>query len=117
EEKGNQSHQGHRIDTSPFGMAEKTGGAERHAPVLNALERFLERMGDEPEHAADFAQKIASNLTDFLSNHNGRISVRHVQSKLPYFARWKRTKLMWQSKLARCEIVLDSQLLLRHRAI
>src|SRR5256886_1750838 len=80
-------------------MTEKTGSAERHAPVLNAFERFLEGMRDEPEHAADFAQKIASNLTDFLSNHNGRISVRHVQSKLPYFARWKRTKLMSQFKL------------------
>src|SRR5438094_1934112 len=80
-------------------MAEKTGGTERHAPVLNALERFPERMRDEPEHAADFAQKIASDLADFLSNHNGRISVRHVQRKLPYFARWKRTKLMSQFKL------------------
>jgi len=80
-------------------MAEKTGGTERHAPVLNALERFPERMRDEPEHAADFAQKIASDLADFLSNHNGRISVRHVQRKLPYFATWKRTKLMSQFKL------------------
>src|SRR5947199_152228 len=44
--------------------------------------------------AAHFAQKIASDLTDFLSNHNGRISVRHVQRKLPHFGKWKRTKLI-----------------------
>ena len=75
-------------------MTEKTGSTERHAPVLNALERFLERMRNEPEDAADFTQKIASDLADSLSNRNGRISVRHVQGKLPHFEMWKRTKLM-----------------------
>jgi hypothetical protein len=59
-------------------VAKKARGAKWHAPVLNTLERFLERMRDEPKHAAHFAQKIACDLTDFLSNDNGGMSVRHL---------------------------------------
>jgi DNA gyrase inhibitor GyrI len=75
-------------------VTEKAGGAKRHTPLLDSLQRFLKRMRDEPEHAADFAQKIAADLTDFLSNHNGQVIVCHVQGgKLPHFVMRKRTKL------------------------
>ena len=60
-------------------MTEKTGGAKRHTPPLDALERLLERMHDEPEQAAHFAQKIAGDLANSLGNYNGRMSVCHVQ--------------------------------------
>ena len=51
-------------------------------------------MRDEPEHAAYFAEKIARDLANFLSNHNGRMSVFHVQEgMLPHFVMRKRTKL------------------------
>jgi len=40
-------------------MPKKTGGAKRHPPLLETLQRLLERIHDEPEHAADLAQKIA----------------------------------------------------------
>ena len=39
-------------------------------------------MRDEPEHAAYFAQKIAADLTDFLSNDNGRMIVCHVRGEV-----------------------------------
>jgi hypothetical protein len=45
---------------------------------LHALDRFPECMRDEPKHAAHFAQKFARDLTDFLGNDNGRMSVRHL---------------------------------------
>jgi hypothetical protein len=61
--------------------------------VLNTLERFLERMRDEPKHAAHFAQKITCDLTDFLGNDNGRMSVRHL-GELPYFAMDKRANFV-----------------------
>jgi hypothetical protein len=35
-------------------------------------------MRDEPEHAPHFAQEFACDLTDFLGNGNGRMSVRHL---------------------------------------
>jgi hypothetical protein len=60
-------------------MTEKTRCAEWHTPMLNALDRFLESVRDEPEHAAYFAQKIARDLANSLGNHNGRLSVCHVQ--------------------------------------
>jgi hypothetical protein len=44
---------------------------------LHALDRFPECMRDEPKHAAHFAQKFARDLTDFLGNDNGRMSVLH----------------------------------------
>ena len=74
-------------------VTEKTGGAKRYAPPLDSLERFLKRMRDKPEHAAYLAEKIAADLTDFLSNHNGQVIVCHVQGgKLPHFMMRKRTK-------------------------
>ena len=75
-------------------MTKKTGGAKRHTPSLDSLERFLKRLCDEPEHAAYFTQKIAADLTDSLCNHNGQVIVCHVQGgKLPHFVMRKRTKL------------------------
>jgi hypothetical protein len=59
-------------------MAEKAVGAEWHAPVLNPLEGFLERVHNEPEHASHFAKKQAREMADSLGNHNGwRFSVGH----------------------------------------
>src|SRR6058998_3777704 len=50
-EKANQPHQWYRIDTGAFGVAEKTGGTKRNASMLNPLERFFERIHNEPKHA------------------------------------------------------------------
>src|SRR5438876_377186 len=58
-------------------MPEKAGGMKRHASVLNALECFLERVHDEPEDAAHFTEKVATDLTNSLGNQNGRLSVCH----------------------------------------
>jgi len=57
---------------------EKARGAKWHAPALHALDCFPERLRDEPEHAPHFAQKTARDLTDFLGNDNGGMSVRHL---------------------------------------
>ena len=93
EEKRNQPHQWHRIDPSPLRVTEKAGRAKRHTPPPDSLECLLKRMRDKPEHASYFAQKIAADLTDFLSNHNGQVIVCHVQGgKLPHFMMRKRTK-------------------------
>ena len=53
-----------------------------HTPALDALERFLERVHDEPEDAAHFAQKTACDLANSLGNYNGRISVCHVEREV-----------------------------------
>jgi hypothetical protein len=46
--------------------------------VLNAFKRFLERVHNEPEHAAYLAKKIAGEIADSLGNNNGRrFSVPH----------------------------------------
>ena len=34
--------------------------------MANALDCFFKCVGDEPEHAADFAEEIATELPDFL---------------------------------------------------
>src|SRR4026209_1740615 len=60
--KGNQSHERHRIDTDAFGVAKKTGGRKREASMLNPLERFFERIRDQPEDAAHLAKKKASDM-------------------------------------------------------
>src|SRR5437870_12120678 len=39
-------------------------------------------MRDEPKHAAHFGQKIAGDLANSLSNHNGRMSICHVQGEV-----------------------------------
>src|SRR5438105_813729 len=53
-------------------MPEKTGGAKRHSPIPDTFDRFLERLGDEPEHAPDFAEKIAANAANLLERKHGR---------------------------------------------
>src|SRR5438034_4631863 len=59
-------------------MAEETGGTKWDASVLNPLERFFERVHNEPEHAAYLSKKQARDMTDSLGNHNGRrFSVGH----------------------------------------
>src|SRR2546421_11940803 len=54
-------------------MPEQTARAKWHAPIAQALDCFLERMSDEPEHAAHFAQKAPADPSDLLKrNHRGR---------------------------------------------
>src|SRR5207302_363785 len=77
EEKRDKSYQWHRVHTGAFRMAEKTGGTKGDAPALDTLERFFERVHDEPEDAAHFVEEIACELADSLSNQNGRLSVCH----------------------------------------
>jgi hypothetical protein len=63
-------------------VTKKTGGAKWHPPLLNSLEYFLERVRDEPEYAAHFAQKTARDVANSLGNHNGRMSVCHVEREV-----------------------------------
>src|SRR5262245_3754166 len=59
-------------------MAEETGSTKRDAPMLNPLERFFERVHNQPEHAAYFAKKITRDVADSLGNHNRwRFGVGH----------------------------------------
>src|SRR6266516_2128752 len=62
-------------------MTEKAGGAKWDAPMLNAVDRFVESVGNEPKNAADFPEEIASE-TDSLPNCNRLISVRHVHGEV-----------------------------------
>ena len=94
EEKGNESHQRHRIHTGTFGMAKETGGTKRDASVLNPLERFFERVHNEPEHAAYFPKKIARGMADSLGNQNGgRFSVRHGP-EVASLRHWEKRKVL-----------------------
>jgi hypothetical protein len=58
-------------------MPEKTDSAKGHSPLLDALERLLERVDDEPENAAYLTQKSACELADSLGNQNWWISLCH----------------------------------------
>src|SRR4029077_13720492 len=64
EKEADHPHQRHRVHTSPYALAEKAGCAEWGAPLLHAFHGFLERVCDEPENAADLAQKTALDLND-----------------------------------------------------
>ena len=66
--KGNEPHERHRIDTDAFGVAKKTGGTERNASALNPLERFFDRIRNQPENVAHLAKKIARDMADSLGN-------------------------------------------------
>jgi carbohydrate-selective porin OprB len=75
-------------------MAEKTGGTKREAAMLNPLERFFERVHNEPKHAAYFAKKIAREMADSLGNHNGwRFSVRHGR-EVASLRHWEKSKVL-----------------------
>ncbi len=53
-------------------MPEKTNSAKRRSSVAQTLDRFLERVRDEPEHAAHFAQKIPKDPADLLERNYRR---------------------------------------------
>src|ERR1700730_2427160 len=53
-------------------MSEKTDGAKRHSPVAQTFDRFLQGVRDEPEHAPDFAQKIAAEAANLLERNYWR---------------------------------------------
>ena len=74
------------------------------AATTKALNCFFEGVSNEPEHAPDFAQEIATQLTDVLNNHNRirrncfarcRVSlvIGHFDEKLPQLIVWKSRKL------------------------
>src|SRR2546423_13050485 len=73
-------------------MPEKTGSAKRHPAMLDAFERFFERVDDEPEYAAHLAQKISRDVPDSLGNQSWRISVCHGRETWPYLSMGKRAK-------------------------
>src|SRR4051812_32628457 len=50
-------------------MPKKAGGFERYTPFANTLPRFIERVGDKPEHAPGFAEESARNLADTLHDN------------------------------------------------
>jgi hypothetical protein len=49
-------------------VPEKTDSPKRHPTLLETLERFLERVYDEPEHATYFTKKTARELAHSLGN-------------------------------------------------
>src|SRR5437899_10006836 len=53
-------------------MPEKTNSAKRHSSIAQTLDRFLERVHDEPEHAAHFAQEIPEDPSDLLERNHWR---------------------------------------------
>src|SRR5713226_7530559 len=53
-------------------MPEKTNSAKRHSSVAQTLDRFLERVHDEPEHAPHFAQETPEELSDLLKRNYWR---------------------------------------------
>src|SRR5712671_3207617 len=57
-------------------MPEKTNSAKRHSSIPQTLDRFLERVHDEPEHAPDFEQEIAAEAADFLKRDRRRPNQR-----------------------------------------
>ena len=66
---------------------------EWHAPLLNPFERFFERVHDEPEEAAHFAQKVASNLADSLGDHRRLTSICHVHGEIASLRRMEKGKV------------------------
>jgi hypothetical protein len=72
-------------------MTEKTAGPKGNASLPDSFKYFIERLDDEPEHAAHLAEKTAVELANPL-HHDHRISGQrfvagvsfsHVQGKLP----------------------------------
>src|SRR5439155_19185328 len=53
-------------------MPEKTNSAKRHPSIAQTLDRFLERVRDEPEHAAHFTQEIPEDPSDLLERNHWR---------------------------------------------
>jgi hypothetical protein len=75
--------------------------------VLNPLERFFERVHNEPEHAAYFAKKIAREMADSLGNQNGRrFSVRH-EREVASLRHWEKRKVR-RAKTMRGWVALQS---------
>jgi hypothetical protein len=75
-------------------VAEETGGTKWDASVLNSLERFFERVHNQPEHAAYFAKKKARDMADSLGNYNGRrFSVRHGR-EVASLRHWEKRKVL-----------------------
>src|SRR5205823_4325829 len=66
----------HRIHTGTYALAEKAGCAEWGASLLHALHGFLERVCDEPENAANLAQKTALDLNDLERSRHGATCFR-----------------------------------------
>src|SRR5205823_9222723 len=95
----------HRIHTGTYALAEKAGCAEWGAPLLNALHGFLERVCDEPENAANLAQKTALDLNDLeRSRHRATcFSISHGRDIASLRPREK-------GKLARAEVAKPSWL-------
>src|SRR5438477_4866082 len=52
-------------------MSKETRSAKRNPSMPDALEGFVESLGDKPEHATDFAQEIAGDLANPLDNSDG----------------------------------------------
>jgi beta-aspartyl-peptidase (threonine type) len=94
-------------------MPEKTGSAKGHSSVLDTLERFLERIDDEPENAAHFAQKNATDVADSLGDQNWWISLCHCRERWPYLSAWKRANFAAAAAvkaLKRFDIMVGHQL-------
>ena len=75
---------------------------------------FFKGVGNEPEHAPDFAEEIATHLADVLHDHDWicrncfarpsvSLDVGHVHGKLPQLIVWKRGKLKPLSRKQCCE--------------
>jgi hypothetical protein len=75
-------------------VAKKADGTKREASTLNSLERFFERVRNQPEHTAYLAKKIARDMADSLGNYNGRrFSVRHGR-EVASLLQWEKSKVL-----------------------
>jgi L-asparaginase / beta-aspartyl-peptidase len=52
-------------------VPEKTAGPKWRPALPDTIDRFIDRVRDEPEHPADFSEKRPSGVADTLDNHHG----------------------------------------------
>jgi hypothetical protein len=50
-------------------VPEETYRAKRDPALPDPVNRFIERVGGEPKHGADFPEKIAAQMADSLHDH------------------------------------------------
>ena len=64
EKKRDHRDQRDGTDAGPFGVAKETRRAKRHPAAAHPIERFADRIDDEPEDAPDFLEQRAALFAD-----------------------------------------------------
>jgi hypothetical protein len=73
-EKRDHRHERNGADSGTLRVPEKARGFKRRAAAAHVVDRFRERVDDEPKHSADFSEETAAFLADFL-HHDDRIGL------------------------------------------